>query len=34
MKNTEHLVSVADQALYKAKNSGRNITIIGHGGKK
>jgi diguanylate cyclase (GGDEF)-like protein len=29
MKNTEQLVAVADQALYEAKNSGRNKTIIG-----
>ncbi|MBT3515606.1 MAG: GGDEF domain-containing protein [Nitrospina sp.] len=29
MKNTEQLVAVADQALYKAKKSGRNKTIVG-----
>jgi diguanylate cyclase (GGDEF)-like protein len=29
MKNTKQLVAVADQALYGAKNTGRNKTIIG-----
>ena len=30
MTNTDQLVAVADQALYEAKNGGRNKTIIGH----
>ena len=30
MKHTDQLVGVADQALYEAKNSGRNKTVIGH----
>ena len=30
IKNTDQLVAMADQALYEAKNSGRNKTIIGH----
>ena len=30
VENTDQLVSMADQALYEAKNSGRNKTIIGH----
>ena len=29
IKNTDQLVAMADQALYEAKNSGRNKTIIG-----
>ena len=29
MKNTDQLISVADNAMYEAKNSGRNKTIIG-----
>ena len=34
MGNTDHLVAVADQALYEAKNGGRNKTIIGHAENK
>ena len=34
MKNTDQLVAAADQALYEAKNGGRNKTVIGHVGKK
>jgi len=30
MKNTDQLVAAADQALYDAKNGGRNKTVIGH----
>ena len=30
IKNTDQLVAIADHALYEAKNSGRNKTIIGH----
>ena len=33
MKNTDQLVEVADQALYEAKNSGRNKTIVGQAKK-
>ena len=29
MKNTDQLINVADNAMYEAKNSGRNKTIIG-----
>jgi len=34
MKNADQLISVADHALYEAKNGGRNKTIIGSVGKK
>ena len=34
IKNTDQLVAMADQALYEAKNSGRNKTIIGSVEKK
>ena len=30
IKNKDQLIAIADQALYEAKNSGRNKTIIGH----
>jgi len=30
VESTDQLVAMADQALYEAKNSGRNKTIIGH----
>ena len=30
MENIDQLVALADQALYEAKNGGRNKTIIGH----
>ena len=30
IKNTNQLIAIADQALYAAKNGGRNKTIIGH----
>ena len=34
MENIDQLVAVADQALYEAKNGGRNKTIIGHAKNK
>ncbi|SVC82467.1 uncharacterized protein METZ01_LOCUS335321, partial [marine metagenome] len=34
IKNTDQLIAMADQALYDAKNGGRNKTIIGSFGKK
>jgi len=34
IKNTDQLVAIADHALYEAKNSGRNKTIIGSVEKK
>ena len=34
MENIDQLVAVADQALYEAKNGGRNKTIIGHAENK
>lgn len=34
MKNTDQLINVADNAMYEAKNSGRNKTIIGSAEKK
>ncbi|HIO23362.1 MAG TPA: GGDEF domain-containing protein [Nitrospinaceae bacterium] len=34
MKNTDQLINVADNAMYEAKNSGRNKTIIGSVEKK
>ena len=34
MKDTEQLVAAGDQALYDAKNGGRNKSVIGHGEKK
>jgi len=34
MKNTDQLINVADNAMYEAKNSGRNKTIIGSFEKK
>jgi diguanylate cyclase (GGDEF)-like protein len=34
MKDTEQLVAAGDQALYDAKNGGRNKSVIGYGGKK
>ena len=34
IKNTDELVTMADQALYEAKNSGRNKTVIGHSENK
>ena len=34
IKNTDQLVAMADQALYEAKNSGRNKTVIGHSENK
>jgi diguanylate cyclase (GGDEF)-like protein len=34
MKNTDQLVAAVDQALYDAKNGGRNKTVIGHVGEK
>jgi len=34
IKSTDELVTMADQALYEAKNSGRNKTVIGHSENK
>ena len=34
MENIDQLIALADQALYEAKNSGRNKTIIGHAKNK
>ena len=34
IKNTDQLVAMADQALYEAKNDGRNKTIIRSVGEK
>ena len=34
MKDTEQLIAAGDQALYDAKNSGRNKSVIGYGEKK
>ena len=34
MKSADQLISAADHALYEAKNSGRNKTIIGSVEKK
>jgi diguanylate cyclase (GGDEF)-like protein len=34
IKNTDQLVDMADQALYEAKNSGRNKTVIGYSENK
>ena len=34
IKSTDQLVTMADQALYEAKNSGRNKTVIGHSENK
>ena len=34
IKSTDQLVAMADQALYEAKNSGRNKTVIGHSENK
>jgi len=34
IENTDQLIAMADQALYDAKNGGRNKTIIGSFGKK
>lgn len=34
IKNTDQLVAMADQALYEAKNSGRNKTVIGYSENK
>ena len=34
MKDTEQLIAAGDRALYDAKNSGRNKSVIGYGEKK